>query len=148
MNGLHKEGLSKNHSAKVINLPGDTSETIFEDTDDIIKSMPDCLDVHAETNDLTRGRNLLNQTKKIAKQVEKVSQNTKIVFSSIVIWKDQKNIDRMVFDINSHLKNYCRQKNSDSIGNNKIKEDHLDLKKLHLNKESNSAVVNNFLTFL
>ena len=68
MNRLNKKGLSKNHCVKVINLASDTSKTIHEDTDDIIKSLPDCLDVHVGTNDRSRGGNLLNQAKKIAKQ--------------------------------------------------------------------------------
>ena len=54
LNGLHKKGLSKNYCVKVNNLPGGTSQTILEDTDDIIKSKPDCLDVHVGNNDLTR----------------------------------------------------------------------------------------------
>lgn len=49
-------------------MASDTSKTIHEDTDDIIKSLPDCLDVHVGTNDRSRGGNLLNQAKKIAKQ--------------------------------------------------------------------------------
>ena len=35
-----------------------------------------------------------------------------------------------------NLKNYFRQKNIDFIDNNNIKEDHLEVKKLHLNKKS------------
>ena len=43
---------------------------------------------------------------KIVKQVKKVSQNTKIVFASIVVSKDQKSIDKKVSEMNSHLNNY------------------------------------------
>ena len=88
LNGLHEKGLSMNHKVKVKNYPGGTSETILDNIDDIVKNKPDCLIIHAGTNDLTNGINLLNQAKKIVKQVKKVSQNTKIVFSSIAIRKD------------------------------------------------------------
>lgn len=50
--------------------------------------MPDYLTVHAEANDLTNGTNLLSQKNKIVNQVKKMSQNTKIVFTSTVICKD------------------------------------------------------------
>ena len=49
--------------------------------------MADFLTVHTETNGLTNGTNLLNQEKKLVKQVKQVSQNTKIVFIGTVICK-------------------------------------------------------------
>ena len=144
----NKTDKRKNHNVKVKNYPGGTSETILDNTDDIVKSKPDCLIIHAGTNDLTNGINLLYQTKKIVKQVKKVSQNTKIVFSSIAIRKDRKNIDKKVAEVNSHLKNYCNQKNIEYIDNSNIKEDHLGVKKLHLNKKGNSVLAKNFLKYL
>ena len=88
LNGLHEKGLSRNHRVKVNNFPGGTSEIILENIDEIIKNKPDCLIIHAGTNDLTNGINLLNQAKKIIKEVKKVSHNTKVAFSSIVTRKD------------------------------------------------------------
>ena len=147
LNGLHEKGLSRNHRVNnyfpINNFPGGTSETILENIDEIIKNKPDCLIIHAGTNDLTNGINLLNQAKKIIKEVKKVSHNTKIAFSSIVTRKDRKNIDKKVLEVNSHLKNYCSQKNIDFIDNNNIKEEHLGLKKLHLNKRGNTVLASN-----
>ena len=148
LNGLNEKGLSRNHRVKVNNFPGGTSETILENIDEIIKNKPDCLIIHAGTNDLTNGINLLNQAKKIIKEVKKVSHNTKIAFSSIITRKDRKNIDKKVLDVNSHLKNYCSQKNIDFIDNNNIKEEHLGVKKLHLNKRGNSVLASNILKYL
>ena len=71
-----RKGLSRNHRVKVNNFPGGTSETILENIDEIVKNKPDCLIIHAGTNDLTNGINLLNQAKKIIKEVKKVSHNT------------------------------------------------------------------------
>ena len=147
LNGLHEKGLSMNRNVKVKNYPGGTSEVILDNIDDIVKNKPDCLINHAGTNDLTNGINLLNQAKKV-KRVKKVSQNTKIVFSSIAIRKDRKKIDKKVAEVNSHLKNYCNQKNIEYIGNSNIKEDHLGVKKLHLNKKGNSVLAKNFLKYL
>ena len=94
LNGINEKGMSKNYSVKVNNFPGGTSATILENIDQLVKTKPDCLVVHAGTK--ANGTNLLNQAKKLVKQVEKVYQNIKIVFSSIIIRKDRKNIDKKV----------------------------------------------------
>ena len=135
LNRIHEKGMSKNYRVKVNKFPGGTSATILESIDQLVKSKPECLIVHAGTNDLANGTNLLNQAKKIVKQVKKTYQNTKIVFSSITIRKDRKNIDKKVSQVNSYLKNYCNQKNIDFIDNGILKEEHLGQKKLHLNKK-------------
>ena len=144
LNGIHEKGMSKNHREKVNNFPGGTSTTILENIDQLEKSKPDCLIVHAGTNYLANETNLLNQAKKVVKQVKKVSQNTNILFSSIIIRKDRKNNDKKVSQVNSYLKNYCNQKNIDFIDNGNLKEDQLGQKKLHLNKKGNSILANNF----
>ena len=71
LNGIHEKGLSKNHTVKINNFPGGASEMVLENIDETLKSKPDCLIVHVGTNDLTNGINLLNQAKKIVKQVKK-----------------------------------------------------------------------------
>ena len=148
LNGMHEKVMSKNYIVKVNNIPGGTSATILENIDQLVKTKPDCLIVHAGTNDLVNGTNLLNQAKKIVKQVKKVSQNTKNFFSSIIIRKDRKNVDKKVSQVNSFLQNYCKQKNIDFIANGNLKEEHLGQKKLHLNKNGNSILANNFLKYL
>ena len=64
LNGIHEKDMSKNYRVKVNNFPGGTSATILENIDQLVKSKPDCLIVHAGTNDLANGTNLLNQAKK------------------------------------------------------------------------------------
>ena len=83
------------------------------------------------TNDITKGKNLLNNFKKILKQVKKLSPNTKVAFLSIVTRKHKKNISKTVQDTNSRLKNFCSQKNIDFIQNSNIMEENLGIKKLH-----------------
>ena len=141
--------MSKNHKVTINNFPGGTSAMILENINQLVKSKADCLIVRTGTNDLSNGKNLLNQAKKkLVTQVKKVSQNTKIVFSSIIIRKDRKNIDKTVSQVNSYLKNHCNQMNIDFIDNGNLKEKHLGQKKLHLNKKGNSILANNFLKFL
>ena len=103
LNSIHKKGLSKNHSVKVNNIPGGTSDAILDKLDDFLKNKPDGLIVHAVTNDITKRKNLLNNVKKNLKQVKKLSPNIIAAFSSIVTRKDKKDISKTVQDTNSQL---------------------------------------------
>ena len=53
-------GISKQHSAKVRNFPGATTERINEEIDDILPSEPDLIIIHAGTNDLATKINAFN----------------------------------------------------------------------------------------
>ena len=148
LNGINEKGLSKNHSVKVNIIPGGTSHVILGKLDDFLKNKSHGLIVHAGTNDITKGKNLLNNVKKTLKQVKKLSPNTKVAFSSVVTRKDKKDISKTVQGTNSRLKKYCSQKNIDFIQNSNIMEEHLGIKKLHLNKKGNSLLAKNFLKYL
>ena len=77
-------------------IPGGTSDAILDKLDDFLENKPNGLIVHAGTNDITKGKNLLNNVKKILKQVKKLSSNTKVAFLSIVTRKDKKDISKTV----------------------------------------------------
>ena len=48
----------------------------------------------------------------------------------------------------SRLKNFCRQKKINLTSNNNIKEEHLSIKKLHLNRKGNGIFAKNLLNFM
>ena len=138
----------QNHNVKMNNIPCGTSDAIANKLDDFLENKPDGLIVHAGMSDITKGKNQLNNIKKILKQVNKLSPNTKVTFSSIATRKDKKDISKTVHDTNSRLKNYSSQKNTDFIQNSNIMEENLGLKMLHLNKKGNSLLANNFPKYL
>ena len=70
LNGIHEKVLSKNHSVKVNNTPGGTSDAILDKLDDFLKNKPAGVIVLAGTNDITKGKNLLNNVKKNIKASE------------------------------------------------------------------------------
>ena len=142
LNGISEKGLSKDHQVTVENFPGETSEKLLEEIKNLVA------DKTAGTNDITNGINSLNSVKKIVKNVKKSSPNTKLVFSSILLRKDRKDISKKVADINSRIKNYCQQKHLDFIDNRNILEEHLGNRKLHLNKRGNSVLAYNFIKYL
>ena len=80
-------------------------------------------------------------------KVKNSSPNTKLVFSSVILQKDKKDISKKV-ETNQRLKNFCKQKNIDFADNSNIMEEHFGSKKLHLSKRGNSILAKNILKFL
>ena len=148
LNYMNEKWVSKSHNVKVKNYPGAVSEDILYKIDDSLKVKADCLLIHVETNGLTNNMNLLNSFKKMIKKVKNSSPNTNLVFSSVILRKDKKDISKKVGETNQRLKNYCKQKNIDFVDNSNIIEEHLGSKKLHLNKRGNSILAKNILKFL
>ena len=71
---------------------------------------PDCLLMHVGTNDLTNNVNLLNSVKKMVKKVKNSSPNTKLVFSSVILRKDKKDISKKDGETNQRLKTFVNKK--------------------------------------
>ena len=138
LTGISGKGLSKKHNVSVTSFSGGTSEKIIQNVEDLLKNKPDDIMIHVGTNDITNRVNLLNSVKKIVKQVSNISPTTTVAFSSIIIRKDKKHVEKPLTDTNTRLKNYCRQKGISFIENSNIKESHLGKKKLHLNKAAKS----------
>ena len=148
LNGISEKGLSRDHQVTVKNFPGGTSEKVLEEIENLVADKPDCIIIHEGTNNITNSINsALKTLMKIVKNVKKSSPNTKVVFSSILLRKDKKDISKKVTDINSPLKNYCQQKYLDIIDNNNILEKHSGNRKLHLKKRGNSVLANNFVKY-
>ena len=91
----------------------------MDEIDDVIKSKPEHLVIHIGTNDLTSSINLLNNAKKIVKNINEKLSKTYIAFSSIINRKDRKGIDKKPTETNQRLKNFCRQKDINYIENAK-----------------------------
>ena len=132
----------------MINFPGGTSEKNTDQLDDLIKRKPDDLIVHVGTNDIANNGNLLNNVKKTFGKVSKDSPCTHLAFSSIIVRKYKKNLEKIIIETNARLENYCLQKCLRYIENSGIKEVFRDKKRLHLNKKGNSALAKNLLRYI
>ena len=72
-----------------------------------------------------------------------------IVFTKIIFTKDKRKIEeKLPLDTNSQLKNFCNQKNIKLILNGNLKQEHLGVNKLHLNRKGDSAFAKNLLNFI
>ena len=148
LNNINSRGLSKSNKVYVSHFPGATIEDILDEIEDTLKTHPDTLIVYAGTNDLTKNSNTLRSIRKLCEKAKRISPDTKIVFSNIIYWKDRRNTDKQRIDTNARLKNFCNQKNIPLINNANIKEEHLGVKKLHLNRRGNSLFAKNLLGFI
>ena len=146
LNNINSCGLSKSNKVSVSNFPGATSEDILDEIEDTLKTHSDTLIVH--TNDLTKSINTLRSVKKLCQKAKRISPDTKIVFSNIIYREDRRNTDKQRVDTNASLKNFCNQKNIPLIDNGNIKEEHLDVKTLHLIRRGNSLFAKNLLGFI
>ena len=79
---------------------------IIENLEDLLKSKTEDMLIHVGTNNITNGLNLLNSVNKISN----ISPRTTVVFSSIIVRKDKKNVEKPLTDPNTRLKNYCHEK--------------------------------------
>ena len=148
LNNINGKGLSKSKKVDILNIPGAISGDIVDKIDGVLEGKPESLIVHVGTNDLTNNVNLLNNIKSIVNKVKTTSLDTVLSFSNIIIRRDKRNLEKMRADTNSRLKNFCNQKNIHLILNDNIKENHLGIKKLHLNRKGNSIFAKNLLNII
>ena len=106
--GINEKGLSKDNCVKVKHFPGETTETILEEVEEVVKNKPDTFTAYAGNNDLRKMKNVLNNVKKIIKLVKKFSLQTKLVFSSRIVRKNKNNINKEVLDTNARLRTLIR----------------------------------------
>ena len=52
LNGINEYALSKNQNVKIQNFPGHTTETILDKDETLVAEKPDCIIIHAGTNDI------------------------------------------------------------------------------------------------
>ena len=76
--------------------PGGMSDNVVEKFYNLIKDKP---------NDLTNNMKLLNNVKKILKKVSANAPSTNLAFSSIVVRKGKRNIEKSMADTNARLEN-------------------------------------------
>ena len=131
-----------------MSFPGRTTETVLNKVEELVKSKADSLIMHAGTSNSAKGKNVLTNVKKILEKKRKYSPETKVVFSGLIIRKDQRNIHKDEIDTNARLKNFSSPKNIDYIDNTNINEDHLVVKKLRHNKKGYSMFAQNSIKYL
>ena len=83
--------MQKHDNIRIIRHPGATMIDIVDYVKPVGRKKPDCLIIHAGTNDLTNkeGVNTIENLRMIIKQTKQVSPETTVVLSSVVIRRDK-----------------------------------------------------------
>ena len=106
--------------------------------------------IHAGSNDLILDRtsqDITTSTVNLAGSVK--SKNCHVSISNIILRNENKKISQKSQEVNTHLKELCEEKNLYLIdNNNKIKEQHLNEGKLHLNKRGYNILSSDFISKL
>ena len=149
LSSLGKLGLQRNHNVRVRAHPGATSRDIIDHIKPAARKQPDCIIIHAESNDLTNGVNTIQNLKMAIEEAKKESPNTDFVLSTITLCKDEQALDLRV-DVNKandKIKDLAKKLNLKVIENTNIDMLSLGRKKLHLNQRGYSFLAGNFIRF-
>ena len=98
LNGILDEGLQKDHNVQVKRHPGATTRDIMDYVRPDIRKKPDCIVIHAGTNDHTSQEKpeAINNFREIIEETKRESPDTSIVLSTAVMRKDKQAIDEKV----------------------------------------------------
>ena len=152
LNGIYEEGLQKSHNVRVKPHSGATTTDIVDYLKPVIRRKPDCIIIHAGTNDLTNNEQIdtLANFKTMIENIRNSSPETVIALSNVVIRKDKAAKDKKVCvtDLNKKIKELAKVKKSELIDNSNLDTSCLSHRMLHMNDKENSYLANNFINFM
>ena len=128
--------------------PGCTTDGLKDYIKPTVKKCPDVIIIHSGTNGITNGIDTVNNLSTIINRIKRRSPNSTIAITSIVTRKDRPNLDKKVSELNTNIKEFCKENLTDYICNDSITESCLGAKKLHLNKKGCAYLANNFITYI
>ena len=134
----------------VKSFPGATTQCMVDYMKPSIRTQPNHFILHVGTNDLISNspseeiaRNIVNLTS------EMKSENSDVSISTIITRTDKPELNKKGTEVNNHLKEMCKERNIFLIDNTKrIKPNHLNSSKLHLNKKGDKNLGNIFTQHL
>ena len=112
-----------------------------------VRKSPDHFILHVGTNDLSANKSPLETANEIINLACKLkTESHDVSVSTIILRGDNKKLNEKGCEVNSHLKELCKEKNIYLIDNSKkIKLQHLNKGKLHLTKYGSRILSNNFI---
>ena len=148
LNGIFDEGIQKHHNITITRHPGATTRDIVDYVKPVIRKKPDCLIIHAGTNDMTMKEGVNTENlKMIVKQTKQVLPDTTVVLSFVVIRRDKQALQKRVSvpNLNKEIKELTKEMKIVLIDNANLDVSCLSRKKFYLNEKGNSYLASNFL---
>ena len=113
----------------------------------LVRSSPDHFILHVGTNDLLSNKS----PEEIARSITDLATSIKnkkhdVSISNIIIRADDKKLEEKRYEVNSFLGKLCREKNFYLLAHStKIKRNHLNKGKLHLNRKGTKLLSDIFV---
>ena len=148
INNINDGGISRGGNVKLRKYPRCTTDDLKVNIEPTAKKCPDVIIIHSGTNGITNGIDTVNNLSTIINRIKRRSPNSTIAITSIVTRKDRPNFDKKVSELNTNIKEFCKENLIVYICNDSITESCLGAKKLHLNKKGCAYLANNFITYI
>ncbi len=98
LNGIMEDGMQKNHNVRIKRRPGATTLDIMDHVKPVIRKKSDLNIIHTGTNDLTCKEEVdtVKTLSSVIEEERRVSSETKIALSGIVVRKDKQAMQKKV----------------------------------------------------
>ena len=103
LNGIDENSMKRHHNVQVRAHSGANTNDIKDHIKPILRRTPDCIIIHAGTNDLTRETDTINNLKSIVRDAKETAPTTEIVISSLAPRYDKANINQKVIQLNKEI---------------------------------------------
>ena len=150
---LNSHKISKdNKKVKVATFPGCIIRDMRDHIKPILRKKPDQLIIHVGINSLRDSESpsaCCNEINNPLSSIKRDATNTDVVLSSLIARSDVEQPAIQVEEVNSTLRNFCRQNQWKIIPHsNIVAKHHLNRSGLHLNRIGTSRLARNFLDFI
>ena len=114
----------------------------------MVRRTPDCIIIHAGTNDVTRETDTINNLRSIVRDAKETAPTTEIVISSLATRYDKANINQKVVQLNKEIDDLAKDININVITHPNLDKCCRNKKLLHLNRRGVAELAKNFLGFI
>ena len=148
LNGLDENLMKRHHNVQVRAHSGANTHDIKDHIKPIMRHAPDCVIIHAGTNDLTRETETINNLRSIVRDAKEKAPTTEIVISSLTPRYDKANINQKVVQLNKEICCLAKDINIKVITHPNLDKSSLSKKLLHLNRRGDVILAKDFLRFI
>ena len=128
--------------------PGATTRDILDHIKPALRKKPDVVIIHCGTNDLTSQEKTIENMRELVSLAKAESPDTELVISSIITRRDKPGLQQKVNELNTEIKDFCRNHQLQIIDNSNLDVQCLGMKKLHLSKRGDGLFACNLLNFI
>ena len=131
------QGKKLSRGAHVVSksFSGSTVEDMFDFSKPFTRRKPDEIILHVGTNNLRNEepQQIAEKIVDLGNAIERETPSTKVTVSSLILRKDDDQLNRKVIKVNNSIRTFCNSKGWDFISNDNIDSDCINRGGLHLN---------------